>query len=167
MKTVTVAVIGAGFAGNVHCNAYQKINTVQIRLKTIMDNQTERAEALKERWGFEVATSDYDSVLADPEIDLIDITLPPVLHVPFAIRAMEAGKHVICEKPLSGYFGRPGDEDPIGVTVSKRQMYKALMEDNNYGYSSATSLLQNTIGCILIIITNMAVKKIDPNSGLF
>ena len=129
MKTVTVAVIGAGFAGNFHCNAYQKINTVQIRLKTIVDNQTERAEALKERWGFEVATSDYDSVLADPEIDLIDITLPPVLHVPFAIRAMEAGKHVICEKPLSGYFGRPGDEDPIGVTVSKRQMYKALMEE--------------------------------------
>ncbi len=46
-------------------------------------------------------------------------------------------------------------------------VYKALMEDSNYGYSAATSLLQNTLGCILIIITNLAVKKIDPNSGLF
>ncbi len=46
-------------------------------------------------------------------------------------------------------------------------VYKALMENNNYGYSAATSLLQNTIGCILIIITNLVVKKIDPESGLF
>ncbi len=46
-------------------------------------------------------------------------------------------------------------------------VYKALMEDANYGYSSATSLLQNTLGCILIVITNLVVKKIDPNSGLF
>lgn len=46
-------------------------------------------------------------------------------------------------------------------------VYKALMVDSNYGYSAATSLLQNTLGCILIVITNLAVKKIDPNSGLF
>ncbi len=46
-------------------------------------------------------------------------------------------------------------------------VYKALMENNNYGYSAATSLLQNTIGCILIIITNLVVKRIDPESGLF
>lgn len=46
-------------------------------------------------------------------------------------------------------------------------VYKALMEDSNYGYSAATSLLQNTLGCILIIVTNIIVKKVDPNSGLF
>ena len=129
MKTITVAIIGAGFAGNFHCNAYKKVNTVNVRLKTIVDNNTERALALKEKWGFENATADYESVLADPEIDLVDITLPPVLHVDFAIRAMNAGKNVICEKPLTGYFGRPGDEQPIGDKVSKRKMYEALLED--------------------------------------
>lgn len=46
-------------------------------------------------------------------------------------------------------------------------VYKALMEDANYGFSSATSLLQNTIGCVLIVLTNILVKKIDPESGLF
>ena len=129
MKTITVAIIGAGFAGNFHCNAYKKVNTVNVRLKTIVDNNTERALALKEKWGFKNATADYESVLADPEIDLVDITLPPVLHVDFAIRAMNAGKNVICEKPLTGYFGRPGDEQPIGDKVSKRKMYEALLED--------------------------------------
>lgn len=129
MKTVTVAVIGAGFAGNFHCNAYKKVNTVQVRLKTIVDNQAERAKLLQDRWGFEVATDDYESVLADPEIDLIDITLPPVLHIPYAVRALKAGKHVACEKPLTGYFGKPEDVAPIGLTVSKRKMFETLMTE--------------------------------------
>ena len=129
MKTVTVAVIGAGFAGNFHCNAYKKVNTVQVRLKTIVDNQPERANVLKDRWGFEIATDDYESVLADTEIDLIDITLPPVLHIPYAVRALKAGKHVACEKPLTGYFGKPEDTAPIGLTVSKRKMFETLMQE--------------------------------------
>lgn len=46
-------------------------------------------------------------------------------------------------------------------------VYKATMESNNYGYSAAASLLQNTLGCIMLIAANLAVKKIDPDSGLF
>lgn len=129
MKSITVAIIGAGFAGNFHCNAYRKVFSVPIRLKTVCDSNMERAEALKEKWGFEEATPDYESILKDPEIDLIDITLPPVLHVDFAAKAMKAGKHVICEKPLSGYFGLPGDPEPIGDRVSKRKMFEVMMAD--------------------------------------
>ena len=129
MKTVHVAVIGAGFAGNFHCNAYKKVNTVTVVLKTVCDNNRERAEELKSRWGFERAVSDYEEVLNDPEIDLVDITLPPVLHVGFAVRALNAGKDVICEKPLTGYFGLPGDEAPVGERVSKRKMYETLLTD--------------------------------------
>ena len=46
-------------------------------------------------------------------------------------------------------------------------VYKALMQSNNYNYSAAASLLQNTLGCILLIVANLVVKKIDPDSGLF
>jgi putative aldouronate transport system permease protein len=46
-------------------------------------------------------------------------------------------------------------------------VYKALMQSNNYNYSSAVSLLQSVLGCILLLITNKVVKKIDPNSGIF
>ncbi len=127
MKTISIAVIGAGFAGNFHCNAYKKVNTVNIRFRAVVDTNLERAEKLKEKWGFEEALSDYEAVLRDPEVDLIDITLPPVLHVDFAVKAMKAGKHVICEKPLTGYFGEEGDETPIGLKVKKSKMFEKML----------------------------------------
>lgn len=129
MKTLGIAVIGCGFAGNFHSNAWVKVNYIDIKLKAAVDNQIEKAEALKEKWGYEYATADYDQVLADPEIDIIDITLPPFLHLPFAYKAMEAGKHVICDKPLTGYFGEEGDEKPIGDKVPKSKMYSRILKD--------------------------------------
>jgi len=46
-------------------------------------------------------------------------------------------------------------------------VHKALMQSNNYNYSSAVALLQSVLGCILLIIANVVVKKIDPESGMF
>ena len=62
-------------------------------------------------------------------MDIIDITLPPFLHLPFAYKAMEAGKHVICDKPLTGYFGDETDEKPVGDKVSKAKMYERILKD--------------------------------------
>lgn len=131
MKSIGVAVIGCGFAGNFHSNAWVKVNYVDIKLKAAVDSQIEKAEALKDKWGYEYAEADYDKVLADPEIDIIDITLPPFLHLPFAYKAMEAGKHVICDKPLTGYFGEEGDAKPIGDKVPKAKMYESILKDLN------------------------------------
>lgn len=129
MKTIHVAIIGAGFAGNFHCNAYRKVNTVDVVLDTVCDTNLERAGTLGERWGFRTVTDSYAEVLNNPQIDLIDITLPPVLHIDSAVQALRAGKDVICEKPLTGYFGREGDAEPIGTAVSKRKMYETLLDD--------------------------------------
>jgi len=139
LKNVTIAVVGAGFAGNFHCNAFNKVNTVGVRLKTVVDIDLARADALKDKWGFEASSADFESVLADPEIDLVDITTQPQLHAEFSIRALNAGKHVICEKPLTGYFGQPGDEHPIGDKVPKRKMYDVLMKDINAVRDAAKS----------------------------
>lgn len=129
MKKLGIAVIGCGFAGNFHSNAWKKVNDIQIVFKAAVDNQLDKAEALKEKWGYEYATADYDAVLADAEVDIIDITLPPFLHLPFAYKAMEAGKHVICDKPLTGYFGEEGDELPVGDKVPKSKMYQKILEE--------------------------------------
>ena len=129
MTSLGIAIIGCGFAGNFHSNAWTKVNYIDIKLKAAVDNDVARAEALKEKWGYEYATADYDKVLADPEIDIIDIALPPFLHLPFAYKAMEAGKHVICDKPLTGYFGKEGDEKPVGEKVPKANMYASILED--------------------------------------
>lgn len=120
-KTVVIGTAGAGYAAYLHGNGYEKVNGVSVRLKTVCDLNLQLAEKVKERYGYEQAVRDYHLLLEDPEIEVIDIVLPPFLHTSIAIEAMEAGKHVICEKPLAGYFGRPEQEN-IGVKVPKSEM---------------------------------------------
>lgn len=129
MKKLGIAIIGCGFAGNFHSNAWTKVNYIQINLRAAVDSQIEKAESIKTKWGYDYATADYDQVLADPEIDIIDIALPPFLHLPFAYKALEAGKHVICDKPLTGYFGKEGDALPVGDKVPKSKMYASILQD--------------------------------------
>ena len=52
----------------------------------------------------------FRDLIADADIDVIDICTPPNLHASMIVDAMQAGKHVICEKPFGGYFGREGDK---------------------------------------------------------
>ena len=128
-KPVTIALIGAGYAAFLHGNAYRNAGGTPVRLKTAVDVDLAKAEKVREEFGFEQACADYDTVLADPEIDVVDLVTPPFLHREMIEKALAAGKHVICEKPLIGYFGRPGDTAPIGETVSKETMYRAVLED--------------------------------------
>ena len=127
-KPVVIGTVGAGYAASLHARGYAKVGGVPVRLKYICDVQTDRAEQLKKQYGHEQVTADFEVLLKDPEVDVIDITLPPFLHIPFAIRALRAGKHVICEKPLTGYFGKPGQEN-VGNTVPKAEMYRACLAE--------------------------------------
>jgi predicted dehydrogenase len=70
-----------------------------------------------------------EDLLKDPDIDVIDICTPAVLHAPMIVEAMASGRHVICEKPFTGYFGRPDDPSPIGRKLSKALMYERVMEE--------------------------------------
>lgn len=126
--TVTVGVIGAGRALELHAYGYKRSN-IPVRLKTVMARRPEQIRKAVELYGFEKGTTNYDDLLNDPEIDVIDICTPPYVHKAEIIKAMRAGKHIICEKPLVGYFGRKGDSEPIGEKVSKKIMFECLMED--------------------------------------
>ena len=115
-KTVVVGTLGAGYASRLHGNGYKKVSGVRVRLKTICDLNTDLARQVQEEFGYEQITADFQEMLADPEIDVIDIVAPPFVHIPMAIQAMRAGKHVICEKPLTGYCGKKGEEN-VGKTT--------------------------------------------------
>ncbi len=125
---VTVGVVGAARALELHAFGYKR-SSIPVRLKTVMARRPEQLKVAMERYGFERMTTDYEDLLKDPEIDVIDICTPPYVHKDEITRALQAGKHVICEKPLLGYFGRPGDPEPVGEKVSKRVMFERLMED--------------------------------------
>ncbi len=95
---IVVAIIGAG-VGAKHLAGYRELST-RFRVKTLCDRDTGRAQFVTGGDPEIDIAASIDSVLADPSIDLIDICLPPHLHCPVSVQALEAGKHVICEKPI-------------------------------------------------------------------
>ncbi len=112
MKKLNVGLIGAGFMGKAHSLAYVAMPmffwpapAIPVR-KTIVDVSDAIAAEAAQRFGFVKSTSDWRSVVEDPEIDIIDIATPNHLHAEIAIAAAAAGKHIISEKPLA----RNGEE---------------------------------------------------------
>jgi predicted dehydrogenase len=111
-RKVNVAVVGLGFMGMTHIKAYRQIESA--RLVAVCDavrlpvdgvlagvsGNIAGADAIK--LGPEVrAYRGLEELLANPEVELVDLCVPTVLHVPQAVAALKAGKHVICEKPLA------------------------------------------------------------------
>ncbi|MGR3502263.1 Gfo/Idh/MocA family protein [Pseudaestuariivita sp.] len=92
-----VAIIGAGI-GAQHAEGLSSVED-RLALAAICDLDFVRGQALSETHGTEFAP-DYAEVLADPSIDVVDICLPPHLHLETSVAALRAGKAVICEKPL-------------------------------------------------------------------
>jgi predicted dehydrogenase len=94
---IRVAIIGAGI-GREHLEGYRALPD-RFAVTTLCDLDLDRARSVAGD-GI-VVTDDLDAVLADDALDLIDVCLPPHLHVPVSTRALAAGKHVVCEKPLA------------------------------------------------------------------
>lgn len=128
-KPVTVGIIGSGYACQLHCNGYKKVSGIPLRLKTLSDIDEEKAKKYAKVYGIERTCKDYHEILEDEEIDVVDICTPPFLHPQITREALQAGKHVICEKPLTGYFGREGDPRPIGKMVPKKVMYEHVLKE--------------------------------------
>ncbi|MDE7034682.1 MAG: Gfo/Idh/MocA family oxidoreductase, partial [Eubacteriales bacterium] len=98
--------IGAGVMGRTHSNAYKSVNNifgdeVVPELTAVADINADNAKALAERYGFQRWTTEWKEIVADPEIELVDITTPNASHCPIAMEAARHGKHVYCEKPLA------------------------------------------------------------------
>jgi len=99
MDRIRTAVIGTGFMGRVHLEALRRVENVDV----VEIAATSRDKAVAAAAGYNVlnATGDWQDVIRDPSIDAVHITTPNVSHFPIAKAAFEAGKHVLCEKPLA------------------------------------------------------------------
>lgn len=97
---IRVAVIGAGI-GRAHVIGYAAMPD-KFEVATVCDLNLDRAKDAVALVKTAKAVTDIQAVFADPTIDIVDICLPPKLHAPITLAALQAGKHVICEKPLAG-----------------------------------------------------------------
>ena len=99
MKQWNTAIIGAGFIGRVHLEAIRRLGHIQIA--ALAHPQVEKARQLCAEFSVGRAETDFRGILQDPSIDVVHICTPNHLHFPIAKAALEAGKHIVCEKPLA------------------------------------------------------------------
>ncbi len=105
-KPLNIGMIGYGFMGKAHSNAYRKVNNffdLEYRpvLKAVCARDREKAQAFADTWGYESVETDWKALLKRDDIYAVDICTPNNLHREIAIAAAEAGKAILCEKPLA------------------------------------------------------------------
>ena len=128
MTKIRVGLAGCGFVAELHMYAYRRVYGVDVEVKAVAA-RGDHVVDFAGRHGIANACRSFAELIADREIDVIDICTPPNLHASMIVEAMRAGKHVICEKPFAGYFGRDGDKTPIGTNVPKAVMYERVLEE--------------------------------------
>ncbi len=105
-KPLNIGMIGYGFMGRAHSNAYNRVaNFFDLEyhpvLKAVCARNEDRAQAFADTWGYESVETDWKKLIARDDIDAVDICTPNNLHHEIAIAAAEAGKMILCEKPLA------------------------------------------------------------------
>ena len=101
MEKIKVAIIGCGqIARSAHLPGYQA-NADLAEVKYFVDIIPERAQQLCEKYGSGTALTDYHDILNDPELQCVSVCTPNYVHAPIAIDFLNAGKHVLCEKPAA------------------------------------------------------------------
>ena len=144
MGKVVIGMIGTGFAGRFHVHNYLRTYNAEVVFKAVAGSNLAKTESFAKEFGFKTWVDNYQKLLEDPEINVIDIVTPPHLHAPMIIDALNAGKHVITEKPLTGYFKEKTDgkamyeavEAEIAkIEVAEKNSGKYVMYAENWVYA--------------------------------
>jgi len=106
MKKLNVGLVGYGFMGRAHSNAYRKVGNFfdlayQPVLKAVCARDAGKVKAFADKWGYESTETDWRKLVARKDIDLVDIACPNDRHKDIALAAAKAGKMILCEKPLA------------------------------------------------------------------
>ncbi|WP_155767542.1 Gfo/Idh/MocA family protein [Sporosarcina ureilytica] len=130
MTTLKVAVIGCGsIAKNRHLGEFDHNPNVEI--VAVCDIVEERVQEVAEQYGVKAYTN-YEDVLKIEEIDAVSVCLPNYLHAPVSIAALEAGKHVLCEKPMATSI----EEADAMIEAAKKNDRKLMIAHNQRFVSS-------------------------------
>lgn len=105
-RRLGIAVIGAGWIGRVHSEAYRRLPGLlplpgaDVELRWVVDRELRLCRDLAQRYGFSRYTTDWTEALRDQQVSVVDVCLPNVYHREVVLGAVAEGKHILCEKPL-------------------------------------------------------------------
>ena len=106
MQKIRTAVVGAGFIGPVHVEA---LGRVGVEITGILGVSKGESELAAKTLGLPKAYRDFEEILGDKSVQVVHIATPNRLHYPMAKAALDAGKHVLCEKPLAMNSGESAE----------------------------------------------------------
>ncbi len=131
MAKVRVALVGYGFAAGLHMPGYRQLSPELCEVVAVCGHSQERAAAFAQAHGIPQAFGSLTELLQQVDVNVVDLVVPNHVHTQYALEAARAGKHLIVEKPLTGYFGEPDTpaEERVGHTVPKRHMLERVMEE--------------------------------------
>jgi len=127
-KELNIGMIGYSFMGKAHSNGFRQVSAffpelgVKPVLKVICGRNEAAVKNAAETYGWEEYATDWKKVIARDDIDVIDICTPGNQHLPMAIAALEAGKHVICEKPLTNTLAESKEVLKVAKKTRKKTM---------------------------------------------
>jgi predicted dehydrogenase len=128
MDKVRLGMIGSQMAAHLHLSNLSKLRGLKVDVVAVASQRMGSAQAFAKKFNIPDAYDDYRRLLERPDIDVVDLCIPTDLHEEFSIQAANHGKHVICEKPLTGYFGKERKEEQVGVSVPKESMLQEAVK---------------------------------------
>jgi len=138
MAALKIGIIGTARIARSFCAGVR--NSQKVVVTAIASRAQASADAFAKEFGLAKAYASYQALLADPQIDAIYNPLPNALHAPWSIRAAEAGKHVLCEKPLGPTFA-----DVIAIQASAKRHGVHIVEAYPYLAQPQTQLLRQLV----------------------
>jgi xylose dehydrogenase (NAD/NADP) len=136
----------------------------KVELVAVASREQQRAEEYAKTWKIPRAYGSYEALLEDPEIDAVYISLPNTMHREWSIRSLEAGKHVICEKPFSR---RPADVEAAfdAAQRSGQLLTEAFMYRHNPQTARLAELIhEGAIGELRVIRSAFSYSLYDPDN---
>ena len=143
---VGVGLIGTGFMGKCHAMAWTSVRTVfgdvgPVRLVHLAETNAELAKQRADEFSFDKGSGDWRAVIEDPSVDVVSITTPNQFHPEMAIAALEAGKHIWCEKPMA-----PAFTEAEAMLAAARRSGKVAALGYNYIQSPAIRHIATLLG---------------------
>jgi predicted dehydrogenase len=129
MHKVKVGLVGSGFAATLHMEAYRQVYGIEPYIAAVASTSAGR-EAFAEKYGIPSVYGSMEEMIEAEHPDIVDICTPPSSHETLVAAAMKAGCHVICEKPLTGWFADKDEPEMLEQVVKQMDDLREVIRES-------------------------------------